>query len=183
MQHRGVWRKNPDQQRRPQRVPERTHRPTARSPQRPRDGGTRPRLRTPDPGTWQLRRHRGGGYGYGYSDMSARERSNENISKELHEVLTKVNIKRPYVLGRTLDRRLLHAGLREPLPEGSVGGDRIDATIPKAESGPVELPLQDAVGNGSPLSRGWSAWSVEWPPALSTPTATPTRQTNWSGCV
>ncbi|CAH0132605.1 Lipase 1 [Arthrobacter sp. Bi83] len=84
------------------------------------------------------------GFGYGYSDMSARERSTENISKELHEVLTKLNIKRPYVLaGHSIAGfYTLDYANRYPKEVSAVIG--IDATIPKAESGPVELPLQDA---------------------------------------
>ena len=38
------------------------------------------------------------GFGYGYSDMSARERTVENISTELHEALSSLDIKEPYVL-------------------------------------------------------------------------------------
>jgi pimeloyl-ACP methyl ester carboxylesterase len=84
------------------------------------------------------------GIGYGYSDMSARERSNENISTELHEVLTKLNIRQPYVLaGHSIAGfYTLDYANRYPSEVSAVIG--IDATIPKAESGPVELPLQRA---------------------------------------
>jgi pimeloyl-ACP methyl ester carboxylesterase len=37
-------------------------------------------------------------FGYGYSDMSARERTVENISTELHEALSSLDIEKPYVL-------------------------------------------------------------------------------------
>jgi pimeloyl-ACP methyl ester carboxylesterase len=39
------------------------------------------------------------GFGYGYSDQPAVERSVENITDELHQVLTALNIPKPYVLG------------------------------------------------------------------------------------
>ncbi|MHA7262449.1 alpha/beta fold hydrolase [Arthrobacter sp. TMN-37] len=38
------------------------------------------------------------GFGYGYSDMSAPERTVENISTELHQALSSLGIGRPYVL-------------------------------------------------------------------------------------
>jgi pimeloyl-ACP methyl ester carboxylesterase len=38
------------------------------------------------------------GFGYGYSDMSARDRTVENISTELHEALSSLGIGKPYVL-------------------------------------------------------------------------------------
>ena len=38
------------------------------------------------------------GFGYGYSDMSARERTVTNISTELHEALSSLDIGKPYVL-------------------------------------------------------------------------------------
>ncbi|MCU1572469.1 MAG: Pimeloyl-ACP methyl ester carboxylesterase [Micrococcaceae bacterium] len=38
------------------------------------------------------------GFGYGYSDQPAVERTVENITDELHQVLTALNIPRPYVL-------------------------------------------------------------------------------------
>ncbi|GAB3521705.1 alpha/beta fold hydrolase [Arthrobacter monumenti] len=38
------------------------------------------------------------GFGYGYSDMSARDRTVENISTELHEALSTLDIEKPYVL-------------------------------------------------------------------------------------
>jgi len=37
-------------------------------------------------------------FGYGYSDMSARDRTVENISTELHEALSSLDIGKPYVL-------------------------------------------------------------------------------------
>ncbi len=37
-------------------------------------------------------------FGYGYSDMSARPRTIENITDEIHEVLTKLNVSKPYTL-------------------------------------------------------------------------------------
>ena len=38
------------------------------------------------------------GFGYGYSDMEARPRTVENITAELHEVLSKLKVEKPYVL-------------------------------------------------------------------------------------
>ena len=38
------------------------------------------------------------GFGYGYSDMSARPRTVQNITAELHDVLSKLGAPKPYVL-------------------------------------------------------------------------------------
>jgi pimeloyl-ACP methyl ester carboxylesterase len=38
------------------------------------------------------------GFGYGYSDLAPRERTVENITAELHEALSKLNINGPYIL-------------------------------------------------------------------------------------
>lgn len=109
------------------------------------------------------------GFGYGYSDMSARERSNENISTELHEVLTKLNIKRPYVLaGHSIAGfYTLDYANRYPSEVSAVIG--IDATIPKAESGPVELPLQDAGWERIPSVTGLVRLVVSVAPGLVNP--------------
>ena len=79
------------------------------------------------------------GFGYGYSDMSASERSNKNISTELHEVLEKLNITQPYILaGHSIAGfYMLDYTNRYPAEVAAVIG--IDATVPKATSGPVEV--------------------------------------------
>ncbi len=80
------------------------------------------------------------GFGYGYSDMQASERSNKNISTELHEVLTKLHIKQPYVLaGHSIAGfYTLDYANRYPNEVAAVIG--IDATIPKPTNEPVEEP-------------------------------------------
>jgi pimeloyl-ACP methyl ester carboxylesterase len=80
------------------------------------------------------------GFGYGYSDMAASERTNSNISTELHEVLTKLHVSRPYVLaGHSIAGfYTLDYANRYPDEVSAVIG--IDATIPKATGEPVEDP-------------------------------------------
>ena len=82
------------------------------------------------------------GFGYGYSDMSASERTNKNISTEVHEVLGKLDLGRPYVLaGHSIAGfYMLDYANRYPNEVAAVIG--IDPTVPAATSGPVELPLQ-----------------------------------------
>lgn len=82
------------------------------------------------------------GFGYGYSDMSASERTNKNISTELHEVLGKLDLGGTYVLaGHSIAGfYLLDYANRYPNEVSAVIG--IDPTVPAATSGPVELPLQ-----------------------------------------
>jgi pimeloyl-ACP methyl ester carboxylesterase len=80
------------------------------------------------------------GFGYGYSDMHASERSNKNISTELHEVLTKLHVRQPYVLaGHSIAGfYTLDYANRYPTEVAAVIG--IDATIPKPANEPVEEP-------------------------------------------
>ena len=79
------------------------------------------------------------GFGYGYSDMSASERTNKNINTELHEVLGKLNITRPYTLaGHSIAGfYMLDYANRYPAEVAAVIG--IDPTVPKATGGPVEV--------------------------------------------
>lgn len=79
------------------------------------------------------------GFGYGYSDMTASERSNKNISTELHEVLGRLNVTPPYTLaGHSIAGfYMLDYATRYPAEVAAVIG--IDATVPKATSGPVEI--------------------------------------------
>ena len=80
------------------------------------------------------------GFGYGYSDMEAPPRTNENISTELHEVLTKLQVKQPYVLaGHSIAGfYMLDYANRYPAEVAAVVG--IDATIPKPGDQPVPDP-------------------------------------------
>ena len=80
------------------------------------------------------------GFGYGYSDMEASARTNEHISSELHEVLAKLQVRRPYVLaGHSIAGfYLLDYANRYRAEVAAVVG--IDATIPKPGDHPVEEP-------------------------------------------
>ncbi|MDQ1595706.1 MAG: hypothetical protein QOH40_2262 [Arthrobacter pascens] len=80
------------------------------------------------------------GFGYGYSDMNAGERTNRNISTELHEVLTKLHVDQPYILaGHSIAGfYTLDYANRYPAEVAAVIG--IDATVPKATSERAEEP-------------------------------------------
>lgn len=80
------------------------------------------------------------GFGYGYSDMNAGGRTNQNISTELHEVLTRLHIRQPYVLaGHSIAGfYTLDYANRYPAEVAAVIG--IDATIPQPGSEPSEEP-------------------------------------------
>ena len=73
------------------------------------------------------------GFGYGYSDMSAPERTVENISTELHEALSSLDIKEPYVLaGHSLGGLYtLDYANRYPSEVSAVIG--IDPSVPTAQ--------------------------------------------------
>ncbi|UTT68851.1 alpha/beta hydrolase [Arthrobacter sp. DNA4] len=80
------------------------------------------------------------GFGYGYSDMEASARTNEHISNELHEVLSKLQVRQPYILtGHSIAGFYLldYANRYRPEVSAVVG---IDATIPKPGDHPVEEP-------------------------------------------
>lgn len=79
------------------------------------------------------------GFGYGYSDMNASERTNKNISTEVHEVLGKLKIAQPYVLaGHSIAGfYMLDYANRYPAEVSAVIG--IDPTVPTAKGGPVDV--------------------------------------------
>ena len=87
------------------------------------------------------------GFGYGYSDMSARPRTVENITAELHGVLAKLDAPKPYILvGHSIAGfYTLYYAHRYPQEVSAVIG--IDPTVPaaKAVSGGMGLPFR-AVG-------------------------------------
>lgn len=80
------------------------------------------------------------GIGYGYSDMEGSARTNENISTELHDALTKLQVRQPYVLaGHSIAGfYMLDYANRFRGEVSAVVG--IDATIPKPGHGQVEEP-------------------------------------------
>lgn len=80
------------------------------------------------------------GFGYGYSDMTARPRTIENITEELHEVLAKLGIMGPYVLvGHSIAGfTTLHYANKYPAEVSAVIG--IDPTVPTATTAPSDAP-------------------------------------------
>ena len=123
------------------------------------------------------------GFGYGYSDLNASERTNQNISTELHEVLTNLNIARPYVLaGHSIAGfYLLDYANRYPAELSAVVA--IDPSLPKATADPGELPLQGPTGCGCSRSRVWPARWRPWPRDSRSPTGTRIRPTNANACA
>ena len=87
------------------------------------------------------------GFGYGYSDLSARPRTVQNITAELHDVLSKLGAPRPYILvGHSIAGfYTLSYAHRYPEEVSAVVG--IDPTVPACEggSGGMGLPFH-AVG-------------------------------------
>jgi pimeloyl-ACP methyl ester carboxylesterase len=80
------------------------------------------------------------GFGYGYSDITARPRTIENITEELHEVLAKLGITGPYVLvGHSIaGYTTLHYANKYPAEVSAVIG--IDPTVPTATTAPSDTP-------------------------------------------
>ncbi|MBK9697249.1 MAG: hypothetical protein IPO80_07590 [Propionibacteriaceae bacterium] len=56
------------------------------------------------------------GFGYGYSDLDVPDRTVENITGEIHQVLGRLGVHHPVILIGHSDRRHLHPLLRERLP-------------------------------------------------------------------
>lgn len=82
-------------------------------------------------------------FGYGYSDLSAGDRTVENINTELHEALSSLHIGKPYVLaGHSIAGfYTLDYANRYPNEVSAVIG--IDPTVPTAE-----LEKESAAGGG-----------------------------------
>jgi pimeloyl-ACP methyl ester carboxylesterase len=87
------------------------------------------------------------GFGYGYSDSNARPRTVQNITAELHDVLSKLGAPRPYILvGHSIAGfYTLSYAHRYPQEVSAVVG--IDPSVPASEagSGGMGLPFR-AVG-------------------------------------
>ena len=81
------------------------------------------------------------GFGYGYSDMSARPRTVQNITAELHDVLSKLGAPKPYILvGHSIAGfYTLSYAHRYPDEVSAVVG--IDPTVPAAKAGSGGTPV------------------------------------------
>ena len=105
------------------------------------------------------------GFGYGYSDLAARPRTVENITEELHEVLSKLGIKSPYTLaGHSLGGfYTLHYANKYPKEVSAVIG--IDPTVPAskaAKDGPPASTEMPAAGSWAhiPSTLGLVRWAT-----------------------
>ena len=106
------------------------------------------------------------GFGYGYSDMTARPRTLENTSAELHEVLAKLGVTTPYtLLGHSLAGfSTLHYANKYPGEVSAVIG--IDATVPAVQTtasetpGSVEMPAADNFWERVPSTTGMARWAT-----------------------
>lgn len=106
------------------------------------------------------------GFGYGYSDMTARPRTIENITQELHEVLAKLGITGPYVLvGHSIAGfTTLHYANKYPAEVSAVIG--IDPTVPTATTAPsdgpapAELPPSGNFWERMPSTIGLVRWAA-----------------------
>lgn len=106
------------------------------------------------------------GFGYGYSDMAVRPRTVENISNELHEVLSKLHIKAPYTLmGHSIAGfSTLYYANKYPGEVSAVIG--IDPTVPAAKAsagaapGSAEMPVADNFWARIPSTTGLVRWAA-----------------------
>ncbi|MHA7224394.1 alpha/beta fold hydrolase [Arthrobacter sp. RHLT1-20] len=106
------------------------------------------------------------GFGYGYSDMTARPRTVENISEELHEVLSRLDIKAPYTLvGHSIAgfSTLYYANKYHDEVSAVIG---IDPTVPAAKtstsssSDSTEAPAADYSWAHIPSTTGLVRWAT-----------------------
>ena len=105
------------------------------------------------------------GFGYGFSDMTARPRTIENISEELHEVLAKLAIDVPYVLvGHSIAGfTTLHYANKYPEEVSGVIG--IDPTVPAAKTAtaeapaPADMPVSGNFWERIPSTTGLVRWA------------------------
>ncbi|MFQ4147637.1 alpha/beta hydrolase [Arthrobacter sp. LAPM80] len=93
------------------------------------------------------------GFGYGYSDPAARPRTVENITEELHEVISKLGLTTPYVLaGHSIAGfYTLHYANTYPKEVSAVIG--IDPTVPTVAASDVKEPA------ASPMPAGKNFWA------------------------
>jgi pimeloyl-ACP methyl ester carboxylesterase len=106
------------------------------------------------------------GFGYGYSDMTARPRTIENISEELHEVLSKLAIEGPYVLiGHSIAGfTTLYYANKYPEEVSSVVG--IDPTVPAGKTSgteaptPADMPASGNLWERIPSTTGLVRWAA-----------------------
>lgn len=111
------------------------------------------------------------GFGYGYSDVTPVERTVQNITAELHEALTKLNVDRPYILaGHSIAGfyTLFYASQYRAEVSAVVG---IDPTVPAAGTGPTDASERPAGINwGRMLSTtGVVRWVTAIAPGLAEP--------------
>ena len=105
------------------------------------------------------------GFGYGFSDMSARPRTIENMSEELHEVLAKLALDVPYVLvGHSIAGfTTLHYANKYPEEVSGVIG--IDPTVPAARTStaeapaPADMPVSGNFWERIPSTTGLVRWA------------------------
>ena len=98
VQHGRLRSEGPHHRGKHQRHQDRRDRAGDRAAQRTGDPGPGPGFRPADPRAGRLPVIAVEGFGYGYSDMTARPRTVENISDELHEVLSTLGVRAPYIL-------------------------------------------------------------------------------------
>lgn len=111
------------------------------------------------------------GFGYGYSDVTPVDRTVENITAELHEALSKLNIDRPYILaGHSIAGfyTLFYANQYRKEVSAVVG---IDPTVPAGGTGRTDAIGPDAGINWGRMlsSTGVVRWVTAIAPGLAEP--------------
>jgi pimeloyl-ACP methyl ester carboxylesterase len=115
------------------------------------------------------------GFGYGYSDQPPAERSVENITSELHEVLAKVDVPRPYVIaGHSIAGfyTLAYANRYRTDVSAVIG---IDPTVPAARtihSDETSVPSGGINWEGVAAASGLLRWATMLAPSLVEPDGT-----------
>lgn len=115
------------------------------------------------------------GFGYGYSDTNAPARTVENITAELHEALSKLDIDAPYVLmGHSIAGfYTLHYANQYPEEVSAVVG--IDPTVPAANvekaapAGETDASSWRIPWERVPSITGLARWATAILPALAKP--------------
>jgi len=87
------------------------------------------------------------GFGYGYSDMKARPRTVENITAEIHEVLSKLKVQKPFVLVGHSISGFYTLSYASQFPEEVSAVIGIDPTVPAAKTDAAQ-PVSGGVNWG-----------------------------------
>lgn len=105
-------------------------------------------------------------FGYGYSDLGVTERTVENISNELHDVLTHLDVHQPILVAHSL-AGIYSLDYLNRFPDEVSALVTIDSSVPEDFAIPADRSLWEGVLSTSGVVR----WVITLDPAIAAPAA------------